>query len=114
MTDWYKIKRITNMGQIGEEKQIYPASRLPSAYQEVEWIWATWTQYINTWLFPWSNIQTETKIELLSTEMDIPVLWWYRNMSSVFQQVIIINLTPYNYKWYCWLNWGETFLMGNI
>jgi hypothetical protein len=88
---------------IGEYK-----GRLPSEYQEVEWIWATWTQYINTWLFPWNNIQTETKIELLSTEMDTPVLWWYRNMSSSISTGNYYHLTPYNYKWYCWLNWSET------
>ena len=47
MTDWYKIKRWL-IRVNGVEKQFYPASRLPSAYQEVEYIESSGTQYINT------------------------------------------------------------------
>lgn len=50
--------------------------RLPSEYKEVKYIETTWTQYINTWMSPWSNIQTETKIEVTTTEWSLSVFWW--------------------------------------
>lgn len=52
MTDWYKIKRVL-IWVNWVEKQIYPASRLPSAYQEVEWIESDWVSCgLNTWIKP--------------------------------------------------------------
>ena len=103
---WYKIKRVL-IWQNWQEKQIYPA-RLPSAYQEVEYIQTTGTQFINTWVFAYNNYQTETKIEVTWTTQDTPVfwsidstgwgnwLWWY------------YHLTPYNSKWYAWINNSES------
>ena len=44
-------------------------SRLPSAYQEVEWIESSWTQYINLWWTPSSNY---CKVEANIT----PYTWW--------------------------------------
>jgi hypothetical protein len=44
-------------------------SRLPSAYQEVEYIESSWTQYIDTWWTPSSNY---CKIEANIT----PYTWW--------------------------------------
>ena len=44
-----------------------PYTRLPSAYQEVEWIWSSRTQVINTWVMP--NTQTYTaELEVESTQ----------------------------------------------
>lgn len=43
---WYKLKRIM-MRPNGVEKQVRP-KRLPSAYQEVEYIESSWTQRIET------------------------------------------------------------------
>ena len=81
--------------------------RLPSEYQEVEWIETTWTQFINTWLFPWNNIQTETKIEVTTTDQNIPVFWWYTTWNVAWMSTHY-HLTPYWNSWYFWLNGSES------
>jgi len=91
MTDWYKIKRIL-VRQNNQEKQIYPASRLPSAYQEVEYIQSSWTQYINSWFNPTWNSELEIDFEYTSIVSN-PVSttwcfwidsWWSVSAFSVF------------------------------
>ena len=80
--------------------------RLPSEYQEVEYIETTGTQWIGTWLFASNNIQTEVKIEVSTTNMDKPVFW---NVApSNVPNSHYYHLTCYQNKWYCWLNWSET------
>lgn len=76
--------------------------RLPSAYQEVEYIGTTWEQWINTWLYPWTNIQVETKIEVTSTNQDISVFWCYKWGEWLFTNSYY-HLTPYNNLRNCWL-----------
>ena len=44
--------------------------RLPITYQEVEWIWSNWYQYINTWYLP-----TQTP----KIDIDFMFLWWDSN-----------------------------------
>ena len=62
MTDWYKIKRVLTWVN-WEEKQIYPAARLPSAYQEVEYIQWTGTQAIDCNIVIWATkLKTDLKI----------------------------------------------------
>lgn len=68
MTDWYKIKRVL-VWQGWQEKQIYPASRLPSAYQEVEYIQSSWTQYFVVW----NTFKTSYKIVL---DFQMVTIWW--------------------------------------
>lgn len=42
-------------------------TRLPSAYQEVEWIWSSRTQVINTWVIPATQTYT-AELEVESTQ----------------------------------------------
>ena len=74
MTDWYKIKRILTWVN-WEEKQIYPASRLPSAYQEVEWIQSSWSQYIDTGYRPTIYDTIETKFTTQASTSDTNLYW---------------------------------------
>lgn len=86
-----------------EVKAVYMwVPRLPTEYQEVEYIQSTGTQWIDTWLFASTNMQTETKIEVTTTEQDKPVFWCFWPWSYVPHKYY--HLTPYNYKWYYWLN----------
>ena len=55
------------------------AQGLPNAYQEVEWIWSSWTQRIDTWVRPDDyTYWFECKFILTSTSGDwnIMNLWW--------------------------------------
>lgn len=81
-------------------------SRLPSEYQEVEYIQTTWTQFINTWLLAWNNIQTEAKIEVTTTSQNIPLFWCY-GPSVNYRGGNYYHLTPYSSKWYFGLNGSE-------
>lgn len=77
---------------------------LPSAYQEVEYIETTGTQWINTNLFSWTNIQTEVKIWITDTRMNMPIFWCYTNYST---PRLYYHLTPYSNAWYFWYNGSE-------
>ena len=78
MTDWYKIKRVLTWVN-WEEKQIYPASRLPSAYQEVGYIQSSWTQRIDTWITPNDSYYWfEAKLNVTQTSWD----WCLMDMSN--------------------------------
>ena len=62
---WYKVNKIyvwTNL--------VRPSSRLPSAYQEVEWIWNSWTQYIET---PF-KVQDQY---IYKSKLQYTQLWWW-------------------------------------
>jgi len=74
MTDWYKIKRIL----VGTQ-QVYPASRLPSAYQEVEYIENSWTQYIKTNLDICTGYRNliKARFTVNTTDAYPPFLWGY-------------------------------------
>jgi len=65
---WYKV----NKRLIGTQK-IRPV-RLPSAYQEVEYIQSSWTQYINTGVLMNPNYNVEVRYALLN----------YGNYNSIF------------------------------
>lgn len=81
---------------------------IPAEYQEVAYIQNTWTQYINTWLFAWNNIQVETKIEVTSTDQDTPIFWSFMWWSWTNSLASYYHLTPYNSKFYYWLDWSES------
>lgn len=89
MTDWYKIKRVLIRPNWTEE-QVYPASRLPSAYQEVEYIENTWAtnssyQYIDTWINATANIKIELEITPnLSYISENAILWTDWSASTIF------------------------------
>lgn len=100
---WYKLKRIM-MRPNGVEKQVRPVWRLPAEYQEVEYIETTGAQWINTNLFSWTNIQTEVKIWITNTRMNMPIFWCYTNASS---PSFYYHLTPYDNAWYFWYNGSE-------
>lgn len=55
------------------EHKIRPSSRLPSAYQEVEYIQSSGTQYIDTWYKPWKATKVEIKFNCTS----VVVSSWY-------------------------------------
>lgn len=52
--------------------KVRPSGRLPSAYQEVEYIQSSGTQYINTWYKPWNT----TKVEIKFNCSSVSVSWW--------------------------------------
>ena len=79
---------------------------LPNEYTQVEYIQTSGTQYINTGLFPDSNLKIETKIEVASTNQDISV---FGSTTTTTGNSIgsYYHLTPYNNKWYYGANNSE-------
>jgi len=74
-------------------------SRLPSAYQEVEWIESSWTQYINTWVKASNTISTELVIRPnMSYTSEYAVFWDAWSASALF-------FMEYNWN-YRLHNWG--------
>ena len=51
-------------------------SRLPSTYQEVEWIWSSAIQYINTQYIPNMNTEIETELSWWSSQAEWWVFFW--------------------------------------
>jgi hypothetical protein len=56
------------------------ASRLPSAYQEVEWIEWNWTQRIDTWVTPTSSTKSQIKFRNLWVTWN--VIYWFINWND--------------------------------
>ena len=57
--------------------------RIPSTYQEVEWIWRNGNNYIDTWWIPKANQWFEVKI-------------WYRISSGGYRYAILSNYNGLN------------------
>ena len=95
---------------VGDDVVIAPPSIakevLPNEYTQVEYIQTSGTQYINTGLFPDSNLKIETKIEVASTNQDISV---FGSTTTTTGNSIgsYYHLTPYNNKWYYGANNSE-------
>lgn len=87
-----------------ELKNVYIGEYDFAKYQEVERIQTTWTQWIDTLLFPSNNIQIETKVEVTQTAQDKPVFWSVSVGSGSGSLSAYYHLTCYNSKWYYWLN----------
>lgn len=51
------------------DTQVRPTSRLPSAYQEVEYIQSSWTQYF----ILWNQFKTSYKVVI---DFQMAVIWW--------------------------------------
>ena len=65
-------------------------TRLPSAYQEVEYIQSSWTQWIDTWLYANQNTVVETKWNLVQ----------YNS-----------NVSYDKFYWTYWNNWSRCFFL---
>lgn len=75
-------------------------SRLPSEYQEVEYIQSSWSQYINLWFTPPSNY-LKTKIKLYPTQTWDRRAWWiydWSNRANV--HYIWMNNTIWGWFWW--------------
>lgn len=71
--------------------------KLPSEYQEVEWIWTTWTQWIDTWLI-WKSWY---KIDLK----------YYTNSSSNRDQTIVwCSVVDQSTPLYRWINYNSSYM----
>lgn len=81
--------------------------RLPSAYQEVEYIESSWTQYIDTWVKPSNTISTELVMRPnMSYTSEYAVLWNAWSASALFLM---------EYQWtYRLHNWGNYWDFANI
>lgn len=111
---------------------------IPSDYQEVEWIWSSWTQRIDTWVRP-NNVnywfECKTQFTALSWDWNVMNLWWTSvddnrywwwgygariqvwhpmNWSSAFSYVTgsidtsTIYTSSYNY------NWNKSFILNDV
>ena len=80
---WWDSSKNTNLrwwvSQWGWEKQIRP-TKLPLAYQEVEYIESSWTQRIDTWVIPTQNTISQIKFRNLAYTWD--VIYWMYNWSD--------------------------------
>ena len=76
----------------GTEQKIRPNTRLPSAYQEVEWIENTSTSYIDSGLLSWAGYKIDFK--------------FYTSSSNNSDQTIVWNHTNSNTCLYYWINYG--------
>ena len=72
---------------------------IPNAFQEVEYIESSGTQYIDTQLVPANSTKITTKIEVVNTLQDQPVFGTCLPVEST-SLGNYYHLTPYNNKWY--------------
>ena len=100
MTDWYKIKRIL-VRQNNQEKQIYPASRLPSAYQEVEYITSA-DRYcsIDTGIIPWDNFEFTFIFNNQTSYSSNAYIFWTNSTSSSPRLNLRLDSTAGNYSFF--------------
>lgn len=73
-------------------------ARLPSAYQEVEWICSSGSQYIDTWWYPTGNSELEFEFEYQSWSWTWSFWvdsWWTVNAFSVFTDRFLCYGTQY-------------------
>ena len=99
-------------------------TRLPSAYQEVEYIESSWTQYINTWWCPSSNYcKVVMDWTVYSWNNSWAVFFWMTNWSNAYslhtdhsiRQLNIGSVVNKN-TWISfsnWTNWTFTFEANN-
>lgn len=92
---WYKLKRAT-MRVNGTEKQIRPTWRIPSAYQEVEWIWNSWTEFIDTGFYPDSNTTVQMKF-IYSQYAGWTIFWYGLSEADMFRFFRADNTTYLDY-----------------
>jgi len=84
---------------------VYIWNKLPSAYQEVEYIESNWTQYINTWIKIQSNLlKTQAKFRITTTSQALPA-WVMTNSGAYCYQ---LYSTGNNSIFFYWINWGDS------
>ena len=73
--------------------------RLPSAYQEVEYIESSWTQYIDTWLYANQNTTIEAKFSINNRQGDYDKYYgsYWTNADGYYSMFLQSNI-PYNNK----------------
>lgn len=110
---WYKLKRIM-IRPNGVEKQVRPTWRLPSGYQEVEWIWNSWTQYIDTGVaVPNHKVIANIEYTNFGTWMS---LWAYLWNSGGILYRLYWGYSNDSHQWCYWFldvfanNWGTVSL----
>lgn len=77
--------------------------RLPVAYQEVEWIESSWTQYINTWVKASNTLSVELVMRPnMSYTSEYAIFWDAWSASALF-------FMEYNWKYrlHNWWNYGD-------
>lgn len=84
-----------------------PYIKLPSAYQEVEYIESVWWQYINTWYLPSSAPKIEIDfMQLWNTTSDswYAIYWRRWSSTSTYFCIYVNKSSPYsmtpNYAWH--------------
>ena len=81
------------------EQRIYPSSRrLPAAYQEVEWIQASNSQYIDTLVYPTNKTKVDFKISNWSQTWSHQIFWEDKNWSSWDWGFSIVT-DAYHFNW---------------
>lgn len=99
---WYKIKRIL----VGTQ-QVYPASRLPSAYQEVEYIQSdrsVW-QYIHTNIIPTNTTWLYMRVSSQNVTNDGVYCWASTDNIDSWHKIWLWNTRSKIYYW--WNNWSD-------
>lgn len=78
--------------------------RLPSIYQEVEYIQSSWTQYINTWYTPTVNTEIETELSWWSSQTAWGAFFWVTSNDQwndwVLGRIYNTSVTIFN-PWFC-------------
>ena len=104
---WHKV----NKRYVGT-KQVRPSWRLPSAYQEVEWIQWTGSQYINTGFVPNQNSKVEFMVSNLIwwSSWDHDIFWadkgWKNSWFNVYYWQYWAQAWQVSF-WSAWYHWGE-------
>lgn len=84
---------------------VYIWSRLPSEYQEVEYIGSSWTQWIDTWVVPTSNtkVSLKTMVTWFTSAQDGGIYWVWYNHNTNWR----FGLRYGNWDWYYFWYWGN-------
>lgn len=97
---------------------VYVWNRLPSTYQEVEYITfpvgndGNTAAFIVTWITPANNIQIETKVEVITTEQNHPIFWIFTPTEAQQNNIWYPQLTPYQNSFY-YGYWGTQYNAGS-
>ena len=86
----YKLKRAT----IWRDN-----SRLPSEYQEVEYIQSSWTQYIDTWWIPTIYDSIETKFQTQASPNDTNLYGSRYNRTWGNREDMSVRINTSSWKW---------------
>jgi hypothetical protein len=80
--------------------------RLPSEYQEVVWIWSSWTQYIDAWFIPDNN--TKVSLQLSNWDRSVnqyPCIFWARLRWSGSWRWFMLWLDNNGWWWNAMFGW---------